>query len=138
MEIKIITDKMKKAGVKLTKKRLALLKVLISSSAPLTEKQIQQKLRAKNVSPNKTTVYRQLDKLLRLKIVEQVEFGDRKKRYELTRTHHHHLVCKNCGAIKEIKLPNDLKKQEKLIERLKNFQIISHNLEFFGLCSKCK
>ncbi len=86
---------------------------------------------------NKTTVYRQLDKLLDEDKILEVELGDGKKRYEIkSRGHHHHIVCKKCGLIEDLELDEKM-----LISRLSkktNFKIESHNLEFFGLCINCR
>ncbi|PIR96932.1 MAG: hypothetical protein COT91_04100 [Candidatus Doudnabacteria bacterium CG10_big_fil_rev_8_21_14_0_10_41_10] len=133
-----IIKRQKKAGFRSTKKRRALIKVLVAATAPLTENELRGKLKLLKLSPNKTTVYRQMKKLLRLNIIQEVDFGDRKKRYELATNHHHHLVCNNCHKIQDVKFENELKQQEKLIERNKKFHVTTHTLEFFGLCAKCK
>ncbi len=85
---------------------------------------------------NKTTVYRQIDKLISDSKIAEVELGDGKKRYELKDLkHHHHLVCNKCGSIDDIEI------NEKLIlgrlSKISNFKIESHNLEFFGTCVNC-
>lgn len=85
---------------------------------------------------NKTTVYRQIDKLLLENKILEVELGDGKKRYELKDLkHHHHLVCKKCGTIDDIEI------DEKMIlgslSKKTSFKIESHSLEFFGTCVNC-
>lgn len=89
------------------------------------------------IKVNKTTVYRQLDKLINKGLLIEVEFGDGKKRYELKSLgHHHHIVCKKCGSLKDIEID-----EEKLLSGVygtSDFVVESHNLEFFGYCKKCK
>lgn len=89
------------------------------------------------IKVNKTTVYRQLYKLINNGLLIEVEFGDGKKRYELkSLEHHHHIVCKKCGSLKDIKIDED-----KLLSGIYNtsdFTVESHNLEFFGYCKRCK
>ena len=85
---------------------------------------------------NKTTVYRQIDKLISEGKIVEIDFGDGKKRYELTSlNHHHHLICKNCGKIKDVELDENIILNE--LSKRKDFKIESHNLEFFGHCLKC-
>src|SRR3990167_4015653 len=49
-------------------------------------------------APGLTTVYRSLESLVGLGLVQAVDFGDGEKRYELVEPgeHHHHLVCQRC------------------------------------------
>jgi Fur family transcriptional regulator, ferric uptake regulator len=133
-----ITIDLKAKGHKVTKYRVALLDLLEKKERPLTVEEILEYLFAKKLSPNKTTIYRELYFLIEEKMVVEVEFGDGKKRYEhANRDHHHHLVCKKCNKIEDIVIENDLKEIEKKIKRSRKFNVINHTLEFFGLCQKC-
>lgn len=93
----------------------------------------------KRLRVNKTTVYRQLERLIGLGEVQTVEFGDGKKRYEIkTDYHHHHLVCNNCSKATCFEVNNDLGVLEKRIRKDFSFKVSYHNLEFFGLCNNCQ
>lgn len=105
--------------------------LISKSSLPVDASYLIDKLKV-----NKTTVYRQIDKLVSEERIVEVDFGDGKKRYELTNlNHHHHLVCKNCGKIKDIELDESLILKE--LAKRTDFKIESHSLEFFGHCLKC-
>lgn len=111
---------------------MTVLDVLLKSKKPIDVSALVDKL-----SVNKTTVYRQLDKLFQDKKIVEVELGDGKKRYESTRLdHHHHLICKKCGRLEDICL--DEKKILGAVGKKTNFKVESHNLEFFGLCVNCR
>ncbi len=85
---------------------------------------------------NKTTVYRQVEKLLAEGILIEVELGDGKKRYELkSLVHHHHLVCKKCGSLEDISLDERIILDE--VSKKSNFKVEDHSLEFFGICVNC-
>ena len=85
---------------------------------------------------NKTTVYRQLEKLLTDGMIIEVELGDGKKRYELkSLAHHHHLVCKKCGSLEDIRLDERIILEE--VSKKSNFKVEDHSLEFFGICVNC-
>ena len=87
---------------------------------------------------NKTTIYRQLDSLLSEGIILELDFGEGKKRYELNKKHHHHILCKKCKKIQCINIKEDFSEQEKAISRSTNFTITGHIFDFIGLCQKCK
>jgi Fe2+ or Zn2+ uptake regulation protein len=85
---------------------------------------------------NKTTVYRQIDKLIQDNKIIEVELGDGKKRYEpKDLKHHHHLVCNKCGRLEDIKL--DEKWIIKEVSKKTDFKVERHSLEFFGTCVNC-
>lgn len=108
-----------------------IIKILTNVSKPVDVGTFVEKLKV-----NKTTVYRQLEKLIKDQIVIEIEFGDGKKRYELkSLDHHHHLICKKCGKLEDVtvdesRIMKDLSSQSK-------FKIENHSLEFFGICESC-
>jgi Fe2+ or Zn2+ uptake regulation protein len=106
--------------------------LISGSKLPVDANSLIEKLKV-----NKTTVYRQIDKLINENKITEVELGDGKKRYELkSLDHHHHLVCKKCGKLEDIELnENDLLKE---VAKRTNFVVDSHSLEFFGHCYNCK
>jgi Fur family transcriptional regulator, ferric uptake regulator len=124
-------------NLKKTPARLAISEFLSDTETPVDVEQIIQHLRSQNLETNKVTVYRILDFLFKNQIIERMEFGEGKYRYEFKKNHHHHLVCTNCGKIEDIE-GNIIEKLENEIQKNKHFQVQSHSLEFFGLCSVCQ
>jgi len=122
---------------KKTPARLAINEFLSSANTPVDAEQIIQYLRSQKLDTNKVTVYRVLDFLFKNQMIEKVEFGEGKYRYELKKNHHHHLICNNCGKIQDVEV-SVIEKLEKEIQKDKNFKVQSHSLEFFGLCSNCQ
>jgi len=87
------------------------------------------------------TVYRTLELLSELKIVDKINFGDGVSRYDLRKEgakhFHHHLVCIECGSVEEI--VNDLLEDvEKIVESDWGFQVQDHRLTFHGVCKQCQ
>jgi len=123
-----------------TKARRAFIEVLSATHAPLSATQILEAIENKGVSVNKTTIYRELSRLEKIGMVHEVKMGDRKRYYELaSRDHHHHLICVQCENVEDVDLSEkELSREEHKVSREKNFMIIRHSLEFFGLCQKCR
>lgn len=118
--------------------RNALLKIFADGSL-LSVPGLQDTLKELGLKPNKTTLYREIEFLKMNNLVQEVEFGDGKKRYETTTgPHHHHLVCVNCDKIEDVVLQRDVHAFEKKVERTKQFKVLRHSLEFFGLCRVCQ
>lgn len=134
-----IIAQLRQEGHKITKYKLALLDLFGNNNKPLTVTEILSILSQKGINPNKTTIYREIESLLELGHIHSLDFGDDKKRYELSsRTHHHHLICQKCDAIEDIILEDDIEEIEYKVKQCTRFKIKSHALEFFGLCHKCQ
>ncbi len=135
-----VLRKLQEDGFRQTKARRAIIELLILSKHPQTISEILTKLDNNfKLQVDKTTAYREISFLLDKQVAREIDFGDKKKRYESNiGDHHHHLVCTNCGKIEDFELEQDLKEDEQRIEKNKNFKVTSHSLEFFGLCSSCK
>ena len=130
---------LRSAGFRITPAREKLLEVFCASSQPLTVSEVLTRLRRRNLTPNKTTVYRELDFLIDQRIVVQLDLLDGKKRYELHDDgHHHHLLCDKCGKIQCVEMQNDLEDLENKLVHEFNFEIKRHVLEFFGNCKECR
>jgi Fur family transcriptional regulator, ferric uptake regulator len=138
MQSSIILESLKNRGHKNTKVRQALIEILLLNNTPLSNTDLLQELSKRNLSPNKTTVYREIEFLKDQKILEEVDFGDGKKRFEISENHHHHIICISCQKIQDIPMEKDLNEKERQIMRKFDFKPIGHSLEFFGLCKDCQ
>lgn len=125
--------------VRLTKTRQALAQLFAAAPEPLAVAEILRQLRVSRIMVNKTTVYRELERMQQLGIIGSVSLGDRRQYYELAlREHHHHLVCLRCERIEDVDInERDLLAQERSVSQEKHFSIVRHTLEFFGLCKMC-
>lgn len=128
---------LRKAELRATPGRIALLTLLEKEPKPLTVYEIEAKLKG---ALNQVTVYRALEALHAARIVKRVNLEHDHAHFELSagREHHHHAICHNCGHIQNIEVPHALKPEQEALKRASDFdQIDSYSLEFFGLCKKC-
>ncbi len=126
-------------GLKQTKPRLSVLKVLKQTNKPLTAEEIYLKCQKDDQSLNLSTVYRTLDIFLEKGIViKPLIKEDSTACFTLNHHEHkHYLICSNCKKMLEIEFcPFD--DYEKRIENETNFTITNHKFELFGICPSCK
>ena len=122
----------------MSKSQNHILDILKKHHGPIDVASLLEKVRAHMPTINKTTIYRALEKLLSEKQISEVHLKNRKIFYEIMGDHHHHLVCTSCDRIEEIHLPHHLEEIEKDLEQQTGYEISSHQLDFFGICSTCK
>lgn len=139
-------DRIKKqlhaASYKLTPQREATVLVLLEHEADhLSAEDVFLLVKDKSPDIGLATVYRTLELLTELKIVDKINFGDGVARFDLRKEgvdhFHHHLICIECGKVEEVQedLLGDV---EKIVESRWNFTIKDHWLTFHGICRMCK
>jgi Fur family transcriptional regulator, ferric uptake regulator len=117
--------------------RKSIIKILFEDGCLLSATDISNKLLLLKISADRTTIYRELVFLLEKNVIKKIQLGDNKLYYEICSKHHHHLICTKCSDVKEIVLGKHLEKQEMIIYKKDKFKVLSHSLEFYGLCEKC-
>lgn len=137
-EIKI-AGKLDKGAPKLTKGCRRVLEALEQAHDLTTAQDIHGLLKQMEPeAPGLTTVYRSLESLVEMGLVQAVDLGDGEKRYEIVAPgeHHHHLICQQCNSSIHLDqcVIEDL---EKSIQSKYGFVVNSHVLEVFGLCKEC-
>jgi len=132
------TQELKSKNTRLTTTKKTILTCLIEQKKPLDYRQIESFLDSRGIKVNKTTIYRQLDQLQIKGIIQELDFGEGKKRYEIISKHHHHLICTACNKIECVNFEEDFNSQEAEISQYTNFRITGHMFEFLGICGKCQ
>ncbi|WP_449355731.1 ferric iron uptake transcriptional regulator [Virgibacillus natechei] len=127
---------------KLTPQREAIVRILLEREEDhLSAEEIY--LLVKEIAPEigLATVYRTLDLLSELKIVDKINFGDGVSSYDLRKEgakhFHHHLVCTECGSVEEI-IDDLLEDVEQIVQNDWGFQVKDHRLTFHGICKQCQ
>ena len=137
-----IKDTLSEAGYKLTPQREVTVQVMIDQeNERLSAEEIYLKVKNNNVGIGLATVYRTLEILTDLNILNKVTFQDGLARYDLNKhpNQHkpHYLLCLSCGKIEEV-ASDHLKGVEEEIESQYHFKIKDHRLIFHGICQECQ
>ncbi len=134
---KQILDALKGRGHRITKARSAIIDFFLQTKKPLTASYIYAELSRLGLALNRATVYRELVFLLENDIVRQLRLPGKATHYEVNSGHRHHLVCIKCNSVKDVVLGKHLEHHERRIYERERFKVVSHSLEFYGLCSNC-
>lgn len=139
--IQRVKEQLHKASYKLTPQREATVRVLLENEADhLSAEDVYLKVKDKAPEIGLATVYRTLELLAELKVVDKINFGDGVARFDLRKEgakhFHHHMVCMECGAVDEIE-EDLLEDVERRVEKEFNFKILDHRLTFHGICHRC-
>jgi len=135
---------LKSKGLKVTQQRLLILEVLESHhDTHMAVEDIYDLIHEKHPDMGLATVYRTVQLLLEMQLVDRIYLNDGCVRYELghlfdggSKHNHHHLICKTCNKVISFK-EDLLERLEQQIERTEKFRIDDHELKFYGQCEEC-
>ncbi|MBL7162733.1 MAG: transcriptional repressor [Anaerolineales bacterium] len=131
-------DCLKASGYRLTSPRRAVVETLANSQRALNATEIYDLAREQYPSLGLVSVYRTLEKLEQLELIQRVHHPDGCQAFIAGFTGHQHLlICQSCGKAEFFEGDN----LEMLFERVaqeSGYQIQEHWLQFFGFCSKCR
>jgi len=133
-----IVRKLSEQGYRLTPQRLMILSAIENSDNHISAEEIYAQVVAKYPHINISTVYRTLELLKGLGLVTETDLGGGRFRYHpADKGHHHHLVCRECGAIIDLDESMLASLKDTLLREYKFIADLRH-LAIFGRCVKCR
>lgn len=123
---------------KRTQQRAAVVQALERTEGFRTAQQLHEEVRATGGSVGLATVYRNLRSMAAAGELDILHPPGGEAIYRLCerREHHHHLVCRSCGAAVEIDSP-DLEKWATKTATRHRYRSVVHTAELYGVCSRC-
>jgi Fur family transcriptional regulator, ferric uptake regulator len=131
-------ETLRKAGYRLTPQRVAVWEAVRRGGRHRTADEIAAEVQRTLPEVNVSTVYRTLELLVGLELVQETRLSGAAGYYEVALAPvHHHLVCERCGAVGHF--------GDDLLEPLRSELLESHGFRVdgvhttvFGLCSDCQ
>ena len=135
-----ILARLRSAGMRITKGRQQILITLLNAKRPLSLHEIQDGAAQGSSAPDFTTVFRVINTLEKMQLVQQVHLNRTSRYYELVNPdeHHDHIVCTECGRVTLMVEACPVQAYQRTIERRYGYADLKHSLEFFGKCPHCK
>jgi len=133
-----LVSKLKDRGYRLTPQRVALLRILATEDSHPSASQLYDRLKSQFPTTSPATVYKTLNLLKDVDEVLELGFSDDDNRYDGTKPYPHpHLVCIRCRKIvdPDVDMADTLIRQ---VSEQSGYAILSHRLDFFGLCPECR
>lgn len=124
---------------RVTRQRTAVLAVLEEVEQFRSAQEIHAELVRRDADVGLSTVYRSLSALAADGEVDTLLRDDGETLFRRCRgsRHHHHLVCRECGATVEVGGPAVERWADRIAEA-HGYDRVSHTLEVFGRCAGCR
>ena len=129
------TARLDEAGFRAGGSRRQVIELLGGEGCALTALEIDRRLEG----VGRATVYRTLEQLERLHLVQRVEIGGDAAGYERLDPdghHHHHLVCEDCGRLAPF-ASDELEAAIEAVGRRSDFAVAAHDVVLRGSCADC-
>ena len=126
-----VIDRCLEAGVRMTNQRRTIIALIDEADDHPDVYTIYQRAIEIDRTISLATIYRTVGVLEQAGIIDKLEVGDGKARYELAGEHHEHLVDVDSGEIHEFQ-HEELEALKEKIARDMGFELVGHRLELFG------
>jgi Fur family transcriptional regulator, ferric uptake regulator len=119
--------------------RAAVVDLLAGESCCLSAQELHERLRAGGTAVGVASVYRALDQLAQLGLVQRIDVGDGVARFERVHAddHHHHVVCEDCGKVEPFADPSLERAISAASIRL-GYAVDAHEVVLRGACDDCR
>jgi Fe2+ or Zn2+ uptake regulation protein len=126
------------AGYQATPNRRLVAQLVASTDGHFTAADLLERGRRERVTIGRATVFRALELLTTLRVVERLDLPSGSHAYVVCDPdqHHHHLICSSCGRSEDV-ADGELAGLIERIGRRSGYQIEAHRLELFGMCPRC-
>jgi Fur family ferric uptake transcriptional regulator len=120
-------------GLKMTDQRRVISRVLSAATDHPDVEQVYRRAADIDAKISIATVYRTVRLLEDAGVIERLDFGDGRARFEETRDeHHHHLINVHTGEVIEFN-SDELEAVKQKIARELGFELLGHRLELYGV-----
>ncbi|MGA5545295.1 Fur family transcriptional regulator [Mycobacterium sp. NPDC051198] len=124
-------------AVRSTRQRAAIADLLNETDGFRSAQELHDELRRRGQGIGLTTVYRTLQSMANTGNVDTLRTDTGESVYRrCSEDHHHHLVCRACGATVEIS-GGQVEVWAADVAREHGFSDVSHTIEIFGMCRGC-
>ena len=131
-------SRLKERDFRITPQRLAVLRILAASHEHPSVDKIYEQVKVDFPTTSLATVYKTITLLKELGEVLELGFPDGSNRYDGNKPQPHpHMVCVRCKKIMDPDLRSLAQLTKEAVQKT-GFKIVSHRLDFFGLCPECQ
>ena len=127
---------LKQKNIKVTPQRIAVYNMLLSTSQHPDAETIYKALEATNPTMSLATVYKTLDYFKTLGLVQELNVGEGRARYDSLVKCHPHTVCSACGTVCDL-FNEELTDLHKKTSYPLDFTVTNEQLILYGLCTNC-
>jgi Fur family peroxide stress response transcriptional regulator len=137
LSLDVIQQKFRDCGLKSTPQRTAIYQALVHTTAHPTAEDLFEQVSPAYPMLSMNTVYYTLSVLRTAGLVQEVNIGHDRARFDANFSPHHHVICLGCQTILDVMDPR-LNRLHSPSGLPKDFEITSYQVAFRGYCGPCR
>ena len=133
-------ERLQSAGHRRGGARTAVIEALAKHDCAVTALDLEEELREREAGVGRASVYRALEQLEQLGLVQRLEVTRGTAGYERVEPggeHHHHAICRRCGRMVPFEDPSLERAIDKVSGEI-SFEVTDHDVVLRGLCESCR
>lgn len=130
------TQILREKKIKVTPQRIAVYNMLLNTEEHPDAETIHKALEPTNPTISLATIYKTVDYFKSLGLVQELNVGQGRSRYDAIVEPHPHAVCTSCGVVEDL-FNDELKSLHKKIPENSGFVAEYEQVIFYGKCKKC-
>lgn len=138
-EQKKYEDYLNSSSLQFTRGRRVVFNEVMHAHGHFAPEELLKQCRHKGRKISRATVYRTLKELLEAGVVRETAFGEKHHHFEhlYDEKRHHHARCIRCHALVEFPDLHEEKLYKSVLQEL-GFQVVGHEMHFYGICQACR
>jgi Fur family ferric uptake transcriptional regulator len=121
---------------RMTNQRQVVLEELLKLRSHPTAEELHQLVRRRLPKISMATVYRNLEILSSEGLAQKMDMAGAQRRFDGDTSNHYHVRCVACGRVEDVDF-DPIPNIEQAIGDRSAYKVLSHRLEFIGLCPDC-
>ena len=123
--------------MKYSRQRELIKKAVLLNPVHPTAEDVYNMLRKDNPNISLGTVYRNLNKLLEIKVIQKIPVPNAADHFDGRTDMHFHIVCTECGKMHDVEF-SGCNECNQLTQIKTDYIVKGFNLIFYGICKKCQ
>ncbi len=137
MDSKKVTELLRARGFKVTPQRLAIYNTLCNTKSHPNAEMIFKKLQPYYPTMSLATIYKTVDILKEVGLIQVINVGEDSLRYDATTVSHPHIRCTACGKVEDI-MDIDCSAITNEVVKRTDYDLEGQQFYFYGVCPECK
>jgi Fur family transcriptional regulator, peroxide stress response regulator len=137
-QLENIITSLRNEGFRITPQRIEIIKHITNTHSHPSAENIHKVIQKKYPMVSLATVYKTLNLLVKMGIIQELGFAEGGARYEVNDRKHINVVCLYCGNIEDIDEQQSLSLLESKASEKSKYRISGRRFELYGYCDNCK
>ena len=124
-----------KHDLKVTPQRVGIL-TLMDKYGHISIDELFEEIKKRFPSISLATLYKNINLMMDNTLITEIKIPNMKSKYEITKANHLHLLCNNCGEIKDLSVDMNMFLED--VQKKSRYKVTGNEIVLSGICKSCQ